>query len=317
MSVILDRDPYPTYKYQICLDEVGRGCLFGDAYIACVILPKEPTPFDGTNIKDSKKFSSKKKLKQVAEYIKENALYYHVCPINAADIDKLNILKAVMKGMHICITSVFEEINKKESITYNDCIAVVDGNYFTPYVKYDEQTDTFDEMPHVTIEKGDGKIMGIAAASILAKDARDSYISELCDTYPILDERYNLRKNVGYATTAHREGIQSHGICQWHRKTFGICKESTSYVIETNTTNEDEDEDTDVCETCQETVDMDYMTLCERCDKSQCDDCGGDGGDWGENEVWVCNECLPQCLECENTLRCAGDECCGKGRTDK
>ena len=224
----LDRNPFPEYKYQICIDEVGRGCLFGDVYIACVVLPKEPSSFIGTDIKDSKKFSSKKKLKVVAEYIKENALYYHISPISYDDIDKLNILQAVMKGMHQCIDSVYKQINQIDSsIHYKDCIAIVDGNYFKPYIKYDNSTDTFTEMPHETIEKGDGKIMGIAAASILAKDARDTYVSDVCDEYPLLDERYNLKKNVGYATKAHLDGIKQYGISEFHRKTFGICKSSS------------------------------------------------------------------------------------------
>ena len=91
----------------------------------------------------------------------------------------------------------------------------------------DNSTDTFTEMRHETIEKGDGKIMGIAAASILAKDARDTYVSDVCDEYPLLDERYNLKKNVGYATKAHLDGIKQHGISEFHRKTFGICKSSS------------------------------------------------------------------------------------------
>ena len=132
-----------------------------------------------------------------------------------------------MKGMHQCIDNVYNQINQTDSIHYKDCIAIVDGNYFKPYIKYDNSTDTFTEMPHETIEKGDGKIMGIAAASILAKDARDTYVSDVCDEYPLLDERYNLKKNVGYATKAHLDGIKQHGISEFHRKTFGICKSSS------------------------------------------------------------------------------------------
>ena len=64
-------------KFEICLDEVGRGCLFGRAYIGCVVLPKDGS-FDGKDIKDSKKFSSKKKIKEVAEYIKQNAVVWHI-----------------------------------------------------------------------------------------------------------------------------------------------------------------------------------------------------------------------------------------------
>tara|TARA_B100000513_G_scaffold49892_1_gene18941 strand:- start:211 stop:915 length:705 start_codon:yes stop_codon:yes gene_type:complete len=231
----LNRDPYPEYKYQICLDEVGRGCLFGDVYIACVILPKDPALFDGTNIKDSKKFTSKKKLKAVAEYIKEHALYWHIAALDSNIIDNTNILKAVMKGMHICIDETFNTINKTDPTNIKDCMAIVDGNYFTPYIKYHEIKDTFEEMPHVTIEKGDAKIMGIAAASILAKDARDSYVESLCEKYPVLNERYSLQTNVGYATKAHLEGIKTHGITEWHRKTYGICKTAQiKPILETN-----------------------------------------------------------------------------------
>ena len=228
---LLDRNPYPDYKYQICLDEVGRGCLFGDVYIACVILPKEPTLFDGTNIKDSKKFTSKKKLKEVSDYIKSNALYWHITSLNSDMIDKINILQSVMRGMHTCISEMLNKINSQDSIHFKDCIAIVDGNYFVPYTRYDANAECFETLPHITIEKGDGKIMGIAAASILAKDARDNYIETLCNRYPLLDERYNLKKNVGCATKAHREGIIEHGITQWHRKTYGICKTSTMNAI--------------------------------------------------------------------------------------
>ena len=78
-------------KYEICIDEAGRGCLFGRVYVACVILPKESESFDGTNIKDSKKFTSKKKLQNTAEYVKQNALAWHVEFVDADVIDIINI----------------------------------------------------------------------------------------------------------------------------------------------------------------------------------------------------------------------------------
>ena len=65
--------------------------------------------------------------------------------------------------------------------------------------------------------------MGIAAASILAKDARDAYIQDLCETYPILSEWYCLNNNMGYGTKHHLEGIKNYGITQWHRKTYSCC----------------------------------------------------------------------------------------------
>ena len=230
---ILDRFYHSTNKFELCIDEVGRGCLFGRAYIACVVLPKD-TSFDGKDIKDSKKFSSKKKIKEVSEYIKQNALVWHVEFVENNLIDEINILQAVMRGMHECIRNVILKLKEKrligkdmllESEYENECMAIIDGNYFTPYCYFNEKTESICELPSATIEQGDAKHMGIAAASILAKVARDEYINELCIAHPELIERYALDSNVGYGTKRHLEGIHTHGITKWHRRTFGnACK---------------------------------------------------------------------------------------------
>lgn len=212
-------------KYELCIDEAGRGCLFGRVYIACVVLPKEPHLFSGKDIKDSKKFSSKKKLREVATYIKTNALSYYIAYVDETVIDKINILQAVMKGMHECIK---QSVSNLSASSVDDCIALIDGNYFTPYISYDTNKETLVEMRHVTIEKGDSKLMGIAAASILAKTARDDYVLELCEQHPELIEKYGLDKNMGYGTKTHLDGIRQHGVTKWHRKTFGICKSFNS-----------------------------------------------------------------------------------------
>jgi len=217
-------------KYELSIDEVGRGCLFGRTYIACAVLPKDGS-FDGKNVKDSKKFSSKKKIKEVSDYIKQNALFWHIEYIENDVIDKINILQSVMQGMHKCIQSTVEQI--KNSVQQNghvigeyenEYMAIIDGNYFNPYLWFDDKTQTIKEFPAVTVEQGDAKYMGIAAASILAKVARDEYIIELCDKYPILTEYYHLEKNMGYGTKLHLDGIAKYGITNWHRKTFGLCK---------------------------------------------------------------------------------------------
>lgn len=239
--------------FEICIDEAGRGCLFGRVYIACVVLPKESTKnnvssfpgkpdftdesFSGNNIKDSKKFSSKTKINQVAEYIKQNAFAWHIAFIEHDVIDKINILQAVMRGMHECIRKTIESLNTDIS----KCMAIIDGNYFTPYREFDETQQSIVEMKFSTIEKGDSIYMGIAAASILAKTARDQYVLEMCNTYPELNIKYNLHKNMGYGTKQHLEGIKQHGITQWHRKTFGICRDTP--VVECHLTqNEKTDE---------------------------------------------------------------------------
>ena len=224
--LLLNRFYNENSLYELALDEVGRGCLFGRVYVACVVLPKDPTVFngiDGTNIKDSKKFSSKKKLAEVAEYIKRNATAWNVSWIDADEIDKINILQDTMKGMHQCIDQTFIQLGGCSNL--DKCLATVDGNYFTPYRRFDLSNNTICELPHITVEQGDAKYMGIAAASILAKNARDDYVLEMCQQYPELVDRYGLDTNMGYGTKRHLDGIREHGITQWHRKTFGsLCK---------------------------------------------------------------------------------------------
>jgi ribonuclease HII len=237
--VLLTRVYNQETAFELSIDEAGRGCLFGRVYIACVVLPKEPELFDGKNIKDSKKFSSKKKLNEVADYIKSNALAWYVAWVDSETIDEINILQSVMRGMHDCIRNIMEKLQNKpiqtsQIVCIKNCMAVVDGNYFKPYCAFDSTDNTIQEMPYVTIEQGDAKYMGIAAASILAKTARDNYILELCKQYPILVERYGLDSNMGYGTKKHLEGIRENGITQWHRRTFGeACKNAIQNHIDT------------------------------------------------------------------------------------
>jgi ribonuclease HII len=236
--VLLTRFYNEETAFELSIDEAGRGCLFGRVYIACVVLPKKTELFDGKNIKDSKKFSSKKKLNEVADYIKSNALAWHVTWVDSTTIDDINILQSVMRGMHDCIRSIVMKLNEKtnqQPMSIKNCMAVVDGNYFTPYRAFDNNENTIQEMPYVTIEQGDAKYMGIAAASILAKTARDNYVLELCNQYPVLIERYGLDSNMGYGTKKHLEGIREYGITQWHRRTFGeACKNAIKTYIDIN-----------------------------------------------------------------------------------
>ncbi len=228
MATILTRFYDESVPFELSIDEAGRGCMFGRVYIACVVLPKEPSLFDGKDVKDSKKFSSKKKLNEVANYIKEHALAWHVAYEEPKLVDDINILQAVMHGMHSCIRETIIKVNQKMGKTYNfaDFMAVVDGNYFTPFRSYDEDQRCIVELRSETIEQGDGKYMAIAAASILAKTARDNHVLELCEKYPFLDEHYGLSKNMGYGTKLHLDGIREHGITRYHRRTFGCCREA-------------------------------------------------------------------------------------------
>jgi ribonuclease HII len=218
--LLLQYDTTNTFSVEIGIDEVGRGPLFGRVYCAAVILPSDGS-FDGKDVKDSKKFSSKKKMKEVSDYIIKNCIAYHIHYIEADVIDDINILQSVFRCMHECIRNILTP-----STNINNTLILVDGDKFKPYCTYDETTESIREIPSVTIEKGDSLYMSIAAASIIAKVAHDEYIADLCKQYPELNTRYDLEKNVGYGTARHLKGIEEHGITQWHRKSYKRCNEA-------------------------------------------------------------------------------------------
>ena len=215
--------------YEIGVDEVGRGPLFGRVYTAAVILPKDDT-FQHFKMKDSKKFTSKKKIEEIAEYIKQNAVAWAISYEDERTIEEINILQATQKSMHSCIKSLFETGDKLE-LTYNNCQLLIDGNYFKPITHFNKTRGMVESIPYVCIEGGDNKYTSIAAASILAKVARDQYIDELCELHPELKENYSIHTNKGYGAKKHLDGIALHGITIWHRRNFGICKNYVSNII--------------------------------------------------------------------------------------
>ena len=101
---------------------------------------------------------------------------------------------------------------------------IIDGNDFKPFVKLNSKKTLY-QIEHNCIVGGDNKYSAIAAASILAKVERDKYIESLCDNFPYLDEKYELKKNKGYGTKNHLNGIKLNGITPWHRRTYGICRD--------------------------------------------------------------------------------------------
>jgi len=212
-------------QLEIGIDEVGRGPMFGRVYSAAVILPKNPE-FKYELLKDSKKFSSEKKIWEVAEYIKQNAVAWSVCWEDEKVIDKINIRNATHLAMHKAITNITNYTKDKDKNLGNLFYLLVDGNDFKPYTYFNNGSNSIQQINHITIEGGDNKFCSIAAASILAKVERDKYIKDLCGCYSKLDEYYNLEKNKGYGTAKHMEGIKKYGISSWHRKTYGCCKEA-------------------------------------------------------------------------------------------
>jgi len=227
---------------EIGVDEAGRGPLFGRVYAAAVILPKaadnSESPFAHQNMKDSKRFHSKKKLRQVAQYIRDHpGVKYSIQYVEPYVIDCINIRQAVLRAMHDAIRDVLRQLPP-------ECmpLLMIDGNDFRPYSHLVDNGETWKSIPHVTIEGGDNRYTCIAAASILAKVAHDDYIADLCQDYPELIERYHLDKNVGYGTRQHLEGIEKYGITQWHRKSFVRCTGEVNPLVQLNKDREEFDE---------------------------------------------------------------------------
>ena len=228
------RNPNPS-TIEIGVDEAGKGPMFGRVYAAAVVLPKDPREenFNYTDLRDSKKIKSLKKLKGIAEYIKEHAVAWAVCYCDEKEIDNINIRQATFKAMHKAIDSVIKQLNQHGQNDENDeneknekndieIQLMIDGNDFKPYMCM--RGSMFLALPHTCYEGGDNKFTAIAAASILAKTERDTYILDLCEKYPELKEKYSIDTNKGYGTKKHLEGIHEFGITQWHRRSYGICK---------------------------------------------------------------------------------------------
>ena len=175
-------------------DEAGRGCLAGSVFAAAVILPSN---FKHNLLTDSKQLTEKKRY-ELREFIFEHALAYEVGSYSAKEIDEVNILNASIFSMHRAL----------ERLSIRPEFIIVDGNRFKP----------FQDIPHQTIVKGDGKYLSIAAASILAKTYRDDYMLQLHEEYPM----YNWKQNKGYPTKDHRAAIRQFGITPYHRKSFRL-----------------------------------------------------------------------------------------------
>ncbi len=188
---------------EVGLDEVARGCMFGRVYTAAVIWPEEYVEDPNYIIKDSKKLS-KKKREELYYYIINTALDWNVNYMENTEIDKLNILQATMKSMHTNLDNLLIDVDH----------ILVDGTNFNLYNK----------IPYTCVVKGDDKYYSIAAASILAKVEHDWYIEDLCKKNPELHEKYDLLNNMGYGTKNHMDNIKKYGISEYHRRSFGICK---------------------------------------------------------------------------------------------
>jgi|TARA_B100001059_G_scaffold92094_1_gene91080 ribonuclease HII len=195
-------------RLEVGIDEAGRGPLFGPVYTAAVIFPQDEE-FLNDLIVDSKKLTSHRKRLMAYDYVKENAIDYSIFAVDEKMIDKLNIFHATYWGTHRAL----------DKLTVIPEHILMDGNKFKPYDRDGEY------IPHTCVVKGDNKYTSIAAASILAKVERDLFIENICDKYPILEERYNMRNNKGYGTKDHMSGIEKYGVTDKHRFSYKIVEQ--------------------------------------------------------------------------------------------
>jgi ribonuclease HII len=226
-------DPLKPYiidnnlSIEIGVDEAGKGPMFGRVYTSAVCLPRDSETFNHSLMKDSKRFHSDKKIHEAAEHIKNNALAWSVEYSTEVEIDSMNIRQATFRAMHRAVRNVLNTLNIDVTNLDNTTI-LVDGNDFRPLQLTNPEKSIVRTLSHICVEGGDNKYSSIAAGSILAKVSRDDYIKELVDMHPYLEANYGIGSNKGYGTKKHMDGIREYGITQWHRKTYGICRNAPS-----------------------------------------------------------------------------------------
>ena len=187
-----ERQAWNSGAETVCgVDEAGAGPLMGPVYAAAVILPRE---LDIPGLNDSKKLTEKKREALYA-VITAQAVSWSVARVEAWEIDEMDILNARMLAMQRAM----------DGLSVSPDLALIDGNRSNGITT-----------PNETVVKGDGKSASIAAASILAKVARDHYMIEMAERYP----QYAFEKHKGYPTKLHYERLRQYGPCPIHRRSF-------------------------------------------------------------------------------------------------
>lgn len=196
-------DPDPILARPVAgVDEAGRGPLAGPVVAAAVVVP------DGwglIGLNDSKKLSASKR-EALVDSIKAGCLGWGIGVASAEEIDQINILQATFLAMRRALDAVSSLFNS----------VVVDGNKIIPGIS----------VPQLAVVEGDGKILSIAAASILAKTHRDQLMVEMDREYP----GYGFAIHMGYPTPKHQEALVRLGVCPQHRKTFGPVRRSLEQI---------------------------------------------------------------------------------------
>lgn len=190
-KVAFDKEHVQQGTYVAGVDEAGRGPLAGPVVTAAAILPLDCEALMGIN--DSKQLSKEKRA-AYAELIKQHAISYSVHFQSVEEIDRLNIYEATKESMKIAV----EQLAIQPDVVLADAMTLN-----ITHAQYN-------------IIKGDALSLSIAAASILAKTARDAYMDDLHEQYP----QYGFIKHAGYGTKEHVEALRQYGVTPHHRRSF-------------------------------------------------------------------------------------------------
>ncbi|MCP9776083.1 ribonuclease HII [Cyanobium sp. WAJ14-Wanaka] len=191
-------DPWQGLDPALCagVDEVGRGCVFGPVFAGAVVLPRAALgPLQAAGLTDSKKLSARKRAALVPQ-IQGRALAWALGQASAAEIDRVGIRLATERAMHRAL----------QKLPGPPQLLLVDG--VLPLRGWLGRQNT--------LVSGDRLCLAIAAASVLAKQARDALLMELDESYP----GYGLGRHVGYGTAQHRSAIADLGPTPLHRRSF-------------------------------------------------------------------------------------------------
>ena len=194
------------YPVVIGVDEAGRGCLAGPVIAAAVVFEwgdeMQKARRDLKKLVRDSKMLSRDVRREANELIRSQARAFAIGSAEADEIDRINILQATFSAMNQAVNRV------REQISGQDMFVLVDGNKTIPGVVGMQQA----------IIDGDAKIFSIAAASIIAKEHRDTLMEKIHDLYPV----YNFAKHKGYGTLEHRKAIQQYGLSPVHRQSFRV-----------------------------------------------------------------------------------------------
>jgi ribonuclease HII len=190
----------PRPPLVVGVDEVGRGSAIGPLYVAAVIIRDD---VDKTLVRDSKKLSPSRRI-LADTYIRATAFAYEIEPASMQEIEDLNVTGATIAAWHRCLERLTRRFGRLDKV-------IVDGTGWKPFA----------DVPAVVEPKADDRYPCVAAASVLAKVARDRYIGELVNEHPEL-RGYGIERNMGYLSSEHLHALRTHGRTKFHRRGFKI-----------------------------------------------------------------------------------------------